>query len=284
MHTTRTGDAAQAPTTDQRAHAAPLVSATELTVTYRGSSTPALDAVDLAIDDREAVGIVGESGSGKTTLGKALVGLQEPTTGVVTVAGRRWSSVKRNDPLRRRVQMIFQDPIASLNPRKSALDTVAEVFKVWKRGTVDDAATLLERVGISRRDATRRPAQLSGGQCQRVSIARALACGPDVLVADEPTSSLDVSVQAQILNLIDELRAERGFAFVLISHDLSVIAHATTRCVVMHTGRIVEIGPTGTILRSPTDSYTRRLLESVPRLPPASSTVPRWASTTEKDG
>lgn len=259
----------------------PLVSASALTVRYRDSSTPALDAVDLDIADGEAIGIVGESGSGKTTLGKALVGLTQPTAGSVTVAGRAWSSVKRGDALRRQVQMIFQDPIASLNPRMSALQTVGEVLHVWKRGTVDDAAALLERVGISRRDANRRPTELSGGQCQRVSIARALACGPDVLVADEPTSSLDVSVQAQILNLVEELRSERGFALVLISHDLSVISHATTRCVVMHTGRIVEVGPTRTILHSPADEYTRHLLESIPQLPHASSAAPPWTTAAD---
>lgn len=262
---------------------APLLSTSELTVQFRGASAPAIDDVSLDIDEAETLGIVGESGSGKTTLGRTLVGLQQPSSGSATVAGRPWASVRRTDPIRRRAQMIFQDPIASLNPRMSALDTVAEVYHVWKHGTAGDAAALLDRVGISRRDAARRPGQLSGGQCQRVSIARALACRPDVLVADEPTSSLDVSVQAQILNLIRELRGERRFALILISHDLSVISHATERCVVMHAGRIVETGPTQRILGAPTDPYTQSLLTSIPWLPPATFGQPPWAIEPVED-
>src|SRR5262249_14367121 len=160
----------------------------------------------------------------KTTLGRLLVGVLSPTQGHVLVKGSEWSTVSRRDPVRREVQMVFQDPYGALNPWISARQTVAEVFQVWhsanRREACDRADQVLEEVGVPPDARARRPSQLSGGQCQRVGIARALAAEPSVLIADEPTSSLDVSVQAQILNLLDSLRRSRGLAIVLISHDL----------------------------------------------------------------
>ena len=245
-----------------------MIDVTGVAVTYRGSSTPAIVGIDLVVLPSETIGIVGESGSGKTTLGRVLVGSVEPTVGAVRVAGRPWTSIRRTDPLRRSVQMIFQDPNSALNPRLTALAAVAEVFEVWDHDRPlrarHRAAELLAEVGLTADAIARRPRHLSGGQCQRVGIARALACNPSVLVADEPTSSLDVSVQAQILNLLRDLQQTRKLAIVLISHDLSVIRYLTDRAVVMHRGRIVERGSTNVLLEQPVDPYTQSLVASIP--------------------
>jgi ABC-type glutathione transport system ATPase component len=236
--------------------------------------------VSLEVAAGESVGIVGESGSGKTTVARVLVGLQEPTSGSVAVRGRAWGTLRRSDDLRRRVQMVFQDPTASLNPRLTVVSAIAEVYEVWHgqsaREARRSALELLDNVGISSERAQRRPNQLSGGQCQRVAIARALACKPDVLVADEPTSSLDVSVQAQILNLIRDLQAERAFSLVLISHDLSVVGYMSDRCVVMRSGEIVESGPTTTTLTNPQHAYTRELVNCLPVLRQTVDARPLW--------
>lgn len=237
-------------------------------VTYPGSRTPAITAITFAVGPGQAVGVVGESGSGKTTLGRVLVGAIVPTRGSALVAGRPWTDVKRSDPLRRSVQMVFQDPYASLNPYLTARETVAEVFRVWDHdgGTraKERARDLLAQVGLSRDEMDRLPRKLSGGQCQRVGIARALACEPSVLVADEPTSSLDVSVQAQILNLLIDLRRSHQLALVLISHDLSIVRYATDNAIVMYRGRIVEAAPTAQLLDAPGHEYTRSLIASIP--------------------
>lgn len=258
----------------------PILAAQNITVTFPGASVPAVDDVTLLVHAGRSIGIVGESGSGKTTLGRVLVGLQPPTSGTVRVAGRPWESVRRSDDIRRRVQTIFQDPVASLNPRLSALEAVAEVIRVWRRRGRAEAASgaseLLANVGISARESRRRPVELSGGQCQRVAIARALACEPDVVIADEPTSSLDVSVQAQILNLIRELQKVREFALVMISHDLSVIGYMTEECMVMNAGSVVESGPTNRTLSSPREKYTQRLIASIPDLPRVADQPADW--------
>jgi oligopeptide/dipeptide ABC transporter ATP-binding protein len=191
-----------------------------------------------------------------------------PTEGLVEVAGRPWQDVRRRDPLRRSVQMIFQDPYASVNPRLTARQTVAEVFQVWEKlsraAASDRAEGLLAEVGLPRDTWDRRSHRLSGGQCQRVSIARALACSPDILIADEPTSSLDVSVQAQILNLILDLRETRGMALVLISHDLGIVRYVTDEALVMYRGRVVERGPTEALFEAPHHPYARVLVDSIP--------------------
>jgi oligopeptide/dipeptide ABC transporter ATP-binding protein len=248
----------------------PILAVRQAAVRYPGTAQPAVTECNLSIDRGDALGIVGESGSGKTTLGRLLVGLLTPTEGQALVEGRPWSEVRRRDNLRRRVQMIFQDPYASLNPGLSARDTVAEVFRVWEHATQDEAASragqLLHEVGLSADSHDRRSGSLSGGQCQRVGIARALACSPDVLVADEPTSSLDVSVQAQILNLLKELRQSRELTLVLISHDLAVVRYVTDNAMVMYHGRVVEQGATHRLLDSPAHPYTRALIDSIPGL------------------
>lgn len=235
---------------------------------FRRSSRPAISDVSLEVFHGAAVGIVGESGSGKSTLARMLAGAIEPTAGSVLVAGRPWAQVSRRDPLRKSVQMIFQDPYSSLNPSMTGLETVAEVFHVWGEGNRNDgrdsARRLLEEVGISERVQSRRPLELSGGQRQRVAIARSLACEPSLLIADEPTSSLDVSVQANILNLLRELREARGLSLILVSHDLSVVRHMTDEVLVIYSGKVVERGATSTILDVPHHPYTQLLLNSVP--------------------
>lgn len=245
-----------------------LLSTRDAGFRYRGGSSLALHDVSLDIGVSEAVGIVGESGSGKTTLGRLLVGALSPSSGEVTVEGRAWADVRRKDPARRRVQMIFQDPYGALNPWHTPVQAVAEVLITWNGVTrpaaEQRASDLLSEVGLPP-DAMRRvPRKLSGGQCQRVGIARALAAEPAVLVADEPTSSLDVSVQAQILNLLVDLRLRRGLALVLISHDLSVVRYATDRALVMYGGVVVEAGPTEQLLDAPRHPYTRILVDSIP--------------------
>jgi oligopeptide/dipeptide ABC transporter ATP-binding protein len=235
---------------------------------YFAHGPRAVDDVTVAVEAGETLGIVGESGSGKTTLGRLLIGALEPTAGVVEVEGRAWSAIGRKDPTRRRVQMVFQDPYGALNPWRTPLETVAEVIQVWDgasaRAAAERAEALLAEVGISEDAMRRTPRKLSGGQCQRVGIARALAADPEVLVADEPTSSLDVSVQAQILNLLRSLRERRGLALVLISHDLSIVRYATDRALVMYGGQVVEEGPTEALLADPVHPYTRVLVDAIP--------------------
>jgi oligopeptide/dipeptide ABC transporter ATP-binding protein len=244
-----------------------LLEARDVCFRYPGREVPAIEGVDLEIEEGAMVGIVGESGSGKTTLGRLLVGALEPDHGVLKVEGTPWSAVGRRDRPRRRVQMVFQDPYGSLNPWRTAREAVAEVLRVWGAGRDEQwarADELLDEVGLQRQATDRLPRQLSGGQCQRVGIARALAAEPALLVADEPTSSLDVSVQAQILNLLMRLKEERGLALVLVSHDLSVVRYATERALVMYAGRVVERGPTGDLLSDPRHPYTEILVDAIP--------------------
>lgn len=223
-----------------------------------------LHSIDLEIASGERVGIVGESGSGKSTLTKLLVGVLRSEQ--VTVNGKPWSEWPRRSDARRAVQLVQQDSFASLTPYISARGAVAEAARVAGRGrrreAEDRASRLLESVGIGDHMALRRPGALSGGQCQRVSIARALAASPSVLFGDEPTSALDLSVQAQILNLLLALTNDRGLGLVLVSHDMAVIRHVTERVVVMQGGRIVEQGPTREVLTSPRHEYTQMLCEA----------------------
>lgn len=235
---------------------------------YQRAGRRAVHDVTLQIDPGQAVGIVGESGSGKTTLGRLLSGTLLPGAGTVTIQGRSWPDVRRKDAARRCVQMIFQDPYGALNPWRTPLATVAEVLATWEslgRNEAEQrAAALLSEVGLPEDVMRRVPRKLSGGQCQRVGIARALAAEPAVLIADEPTSSLDVSVQAQILNLLRDLRHRHGLALVLISHDLSVVRYATDRTLVMYGGVVVERGPTQELLDTPLHPYTQILVDSIP--------------------
>lgn len=243
-----------------------VIEARDVTVRYGRSSTPALSEASLTVEPGALVGLVGESGSGKSTFAKLLVGVQAPTSGTLTVAGVPWTEVRRRDPRRRKVQMIFQDPFACLNPLLTALDSVAEVYEVWdglaRRDARRRAAGDLERVGLDTQFHGERPRRLSGGQCQRVGIARALASRPEVLVADEPTSALDVSLQASLLILLEEMRRERDLAIVLVSHDLAVVRYLTKTTLVLRAGEIVERGPTAEIMGRPQHPYTKSLLAS----------------------
>jgi oligopeptide/dipeptide ABC transporter ATP-binding protein len=246
-----------------------IIKADNVTVRFSPQAPAAVSGVSLEISPGGSLGIVGESGSGKTTLARALVGAIKPTSGEILVGGQPWDRIRRTDDQRRRVQMVFQDPYGALNSWRTARKTVAEVLRQWDRGPAGSpagqaAGDLLREVGLRDDLADRRPRQLSGGQCQRVGIARALACDPDVLVADEPTSSLDVSVQAQILNLLASLRESRGLSLVVVSHDLGVVQFITTDLIVMYRGHVVEQGPTLELLARPRHPYTRLLVDSIP--------------------
>ncbi|MFN8224816.1 MAG: ABC transporter ATP-binding protein [Gaiellales bacterium] len=240
-----------------------------------GQYVTAVDAVSLRLAPRETLGIVGESGSGKSTLARCVIRLQELDEGAVTFDGVDVGSAEGAEltRLRQRMQMVFQDPYTSLNPRFSVGSTVLEAGRVHGRvgrgAEQTFVSELLETVGLPGRLAERRPRELSGGQRQRVAIARALAVGPDLLIADEAVSSLDVSVQAQILNLFETLRARLGLSMLFISHQLSVIAHISDTVAVMYLGRIVEIGPTARVFAQPQHPYTRGLLDANPSPDPA---------------
>ncbi|HEV7666290.1 MAG TPA: ATP-binding cassette domain-containing protein [Chloroflexota bacterium] len=219
----------------------------------------AVDDVSFVLRREETLGVVGESGSGKTTLMKLMLGLERPDLGTVTYTG---------ESLRRDVQVVFQDPASALDPRMRVADIILEPLRVLKVGGDHRArlAELLDAVGLGATSAGRYPHEFSGGQRQRIAIARALAPRPKVLIGDEPVSALDVSVRAQILNLLEDLRVGFQLTLVLVSHDLSVVRHMTDRVLVMQEGRIVEEGTTRDVFRAPQHEYTRLLLDSIPRL------------------
>ena len=233
----------------------------------------AVDGVDFAIMRGESVGLVGESGCGKSTLGRCIVGLYQSTAGEVYINGLPVVGGNRKFSPRPRVaQIIFQDPYSSLNPRMTVLQTVTEALHVHHTVPHQDigrrCSELLDLVRLSPQVAHAYPRQLSGGQRQRVSIARALAVEPELLIADEPVSSLDVSVQATVLNLLAELQRDLGLTLLLIAHNMAVVRHVCQRTMVMYLGRIVETGPTDRLFADPRHPYTRALLASVPRLMP----------------
>ena len=226
--------------------------------------------VDLIIGRGETVGLVGESGCGKSTLSRAVMGLVPIESGRILLDGKDLADLHgaRRRAFLRRVQMVFQEPHASLNPRLTIGQTLAEVLRVHRvcprAETPDRAATLLATVGLPAEFAMRRPHDMSGGQCQRVGIARALALEPDLIIADEVVSALDVSIQAQILNLFMALRQTHHLALLFVSHDLTVVRHFCQRVAVMYLGRMVEVGPTAIVLRTPRHPYTKALIASIP--------------------
>ncbi|MGC4893099.1 ATP-binding cassette domain-containing protein [Micromonospora sp. DT31] len=257
----------------------PLLEAVDVVREYRsprrslrtpGQPIRALDGVSLQVHEGEAFGIVGESGSGKSTLSRILMALDQPTSGTASYAGQRISGVpeRRLGFLRRDVQMVLQDPMSSLNPRMRVADIIGEPMRALRlpgdrRARV---AELMHSVGLPEEAVTRYPHQFSGGQRQRIAIARALAAGPKVIVGDEPVSALDVSVRAQILNLLTDLAEQFKLTLILVSHDLSVVRYLCDRIAVMNQGRIVETGDTEAIYSDPQHPYTQKLLSAVPTL------------------
>ena len=229
----------------------------------------AVSDVSFEIEEQSIYALVGESGSGKSTIGNIVVGLLPPSEGAVEIAGvdlHRETDAERIDTTRADIQMIFQDPYASLNPRWRVRDIVAEPVAARGGDVTGLAAGLLEAVGLAAADGAKFPHEFSGGQRQRICIARALASEPKLIVCDEPTSALDVSVQAQVLNLMSELREEFGLTYLFISHDLTVVKHMADRIGVLYLGRLVEEAPRDALFSDPKHPYTRMLFDAAPKL------------------
>ncbi|TMK55809.1 MAG: ABC transporter ATP-binding protein [Actinobacteria bacterium] len=230
----------------------------------------AVDGVSFRVEQGETLGLVGESGSGKSTACRAVLQLIKPTSGSVRFEGREISGIGRREmrPLRREMQMIFQDPYASLNPRKRIGQIVGDPLK--RQGIASGSELrrqvqeLLERVGLSSEHYNRFPHEFSGGQRQRIGIARALSLKPKLVICDEPVSALDVSIQAQIVNLLDDLQDEFGLAYLFVAHDIGVVRHISDRIAVMNEGKIVEQGSADQVCENPQDEYTKKLLAAVP--------------------
>jgi oligopeptide transport system ATP-binding protein len=240
----------------------------------RVGTVRAVDGVQLSISRGEVLGLVGESGCGKSTLGRTILQLIPPTAGTVILEGRNLNRLDRQSLRRARAdfQMIFQDPYASLNPRMTVFDTLAEAVrahkKIPRRELRPRIAALMSKVGLLARDVKKYPHEFSGGQRQRIAIARALAVEPKLIIADEPVSALDVSIQAQIINLLAKIRREMNLTIIFISHDLSVVKHISDRIAVMYLGKIVELGTPEQVLGKPLHPYTKALISAVPIVDP----------------
>ncbi|MDG5190588.1 ATP-binding cassette domain-containing protein [Staphylococcus aureus] len=238
----------------------------------------AIDNISFDIYKGETLGLVGESGCGKSTTGKSIIKLNDITSGEILYEGTDIQKIKKRKDLlkfNKKIQMIFQNPYASLNPRLKVMDIVAEGIDIHhlasdKRDRKKRVYDLLETVGLSKEHANRYPHEFSGGQRQRIGIARALAVEPEFIIADEPISALDVSIQAQVVNLLLKLQRERGITFLFIAHDLSMVKYISDRIAVMHFGKIVEIGPSEEIYQNPLHDYTKSLLSAIPQPDPES--------------
>ncbi|MFH9469012.1 ABC transporter ATP-binding protein [Streptomyces clavifer] len=251
----------------------PVLELKDAAVRYRGTAADVVRDVSLTVEPGESLALVGESGAGKTTLLRLLLGLARPTAGTVRFDGvglepRDRAQMRR---FRRSVQCVFQDPYSSLDPSRRVGAIVAEPLRSLGLDTRSTAApkvaAALERVGLQADAVDRYPHEFSGGQRQRIAIARATVCDPRVLLADEPVSALDVTTRVKVVDLLAELKHERGLTLVMVSHDLSVVASLCERTAVLERGRVVELGATSQVLGAPAHPYTRRLIESVPRLP-----------------
>ena len=240
---------------------------------HKVGEVKAVDDVTFVVNRGETVGLVGESGSGKTTVGRAIIRLTEPTAGVILYEGKPISTLSAGAfrPYRKKIQVIFQDPYNSLNPRLSIFEIIGEALEIHfpemsRPDRRERVAGLLDKVGLKRDHLDRYPHEFSGGQRQRIGIARALAVNPEFIVCDEPVSALDVSVQAQIVNLLQDLQEELGLTYLFIAHDLAVVEHISDFVLVMNGGKIVEAATAEAIYDNPQHEYTRKLLSAVPTL------------------
>jgi peptide/nickel transport system ATP-binding protein len=241
----------------------------------RGNTVKAVSGISFDVLRGETLGIVGESGCGKSTTGRAIMQIPPPTSGSIVFEGAELTEMSSSAvrEARTRVQMIFQDPVSSLNPRRSVRDSVLEPLEIWKRGTKEERNKLvdeiLESVGIDpARAAESKPHQFSGGQCQRISVARALVLDPTLIICDEPVSALDVSVQAQVLNLLEDLKEKFGLTLVFIAHDLAVVKNISDRVAVMYLGKLCEVASSDDLYARPSHPYTNVLLDSIPEADP----------------
>src|SRR6187549_2738893 len=237
----------------------------------RGQTVSAVANISFDVAEGETLGLVGESGCGKSTTGRAIMQLPRPTSGSVMFEGKEMTALSGDTmrEARTRMQMIFQDPISSLNPRRKVRQIVMEPLTIWDRGSSGErnekVDAVLERVGIDpQRAAESQPHQFSGGQCQRISIARSLVLDPSLIICDEPVSALDVSVQAQVLNLLEDLKKKHGLTLIFIAHDLAVVKNISDRVMVMYLGKICEVAPPDALYEHPAHPYTAALLAAIP--------------------